>query len=142
MCNSKCRMASASLTSRAAAPGIATPRIAVCYAGQVRAATCKFSRSAPGRHSTLTALDSIATNLIAPLEAHARVDVFASLDAPPRKNQLLPGRMVATLQRIFEVLKPVAGVLTDEGEVGPASRRCSCSCFYSSCCWLTRVLFP
>ena len=62
-------------------------RIAVCYAGQLRSATCRFAISSRSPSTTLGALDSIQRHVIEPLRRHAdAVDVFTALDAPPRNK--------------------------------------------------------
>ena len=98
------------------------PRIAVCYAGQLRSATCRFaargstdSSRSPSGTAALSALDSIQRYVIEPLRTHAAaVEVFTALDAPPRTNQKLPGRMLEPLRRILDTLRPTQGVLIGE----------------------------
>lgn len=89
------------------------PRVAVCYAGQLRSATCRF---APGStNPSLGALDSIQRHVIEPLRAYAQaVEVFTALDAPPRAHQRVPGRMMEPLRRILNTLRPTQGVLIGE----------------------------
>ena len=89
------------------------PRIAICVAGQIRSAACRFEDTS--KHPRATAVDSLREMLLVPLNATAGVDVFASLGTPPRgKEQRLPGALVSTLQRVLHVLQPVQAALIDE----------------------------
>lgn len=95
--------------------------VAVCVAGQVRSATCRHQQRPGGivTHdpAVSTPITSIQKHLLAPLAALvAHVDVFAALDAPPRRGQRLPGRMAPALMQVLSTLQPVQAALLDEAD--------------------------